>query len=131
MNNPELGTRVEDAKQRVQAARARTQACGEKSQRLIRKALALLAKYDELEQRARRKFDKQIALRPQPAHKRAHRDELSMLLAMNNALASVENTVLKPSDGTAFRKLKSDLLNAAAVLRFRRDGRSNHPPRNQ
>jgi hypothetical protein len=62
----DLTARVRQAKQWQQAARTRSQECVKRSQKLVSKAIGLLEKCDQLEQRATRKLGQ---LRP--AHKKS------------------------------------------------------------
>jgi hypothetical protein len=116
MANPELIVRVEQAKQRLKAARLRTQECREGTEKLIATAIALLEKYDQLEQRARRKSGREPG---GSAHKRSNHG-VAMLPAMKEALADVERVVMVPQDDKAFRNLKSDLRRTIANLQFRK-----------
>ena len=118
MAHPETHGRVDRAKQRLKAARLQTQQCKERTDKVVASAIALLEKYDQLEQRTRRKSGSQ--LRGQPAYKGTNDDGVEMLAAMKQALANVESVVMLPNDNEALRNLKSDLRSAVANLQFRK-----------
>jgi hypothetical protein len=95
MANPERIAGLDQAKERLRAARVRTEQCRERTDKLIASAIALLGKYDQLEQRAKRKFDNQVL---GPAPKSSNHDGVGMLPAMKQALANVESVVMVPQD---------------------------------
>ena len=118
MADSELIVRLGQAKQRLRAARTRTQKRVQQCQKLVSKAIVLMEKYDQLEERVSRKSGTQ--LRGRRAQKGSNLDAVGMLSTMKKALANVDGLVMVPQDGEAVRNLKSDLLNTVANLQFRR-----------